>query len=154
MREKLVKRYYCSFCSKGMFFKNRMIEHEKHCTMNPERVCRIHAKLIEGGDCQHQPKIKHMIHGLERYLAVEFPVAVSPIRAFRGGSDSPYCDYGINFDKGFEFLKKLASGCPVCILATIRQARLKYPRLFIEYDFKHEMESTLSELWSLEERYE
>lgn len=33
--------YYCDFCKKKSFRKSSMEKHEKHCTMNPKRECRL-----------------------------------------------------------------------------------------------------------------
>lgn len=39
MRKKRVWRYYCDFCNRGKC--QPQLEHERHCTLNPERVCRM-----------------------------------------------------------------------------------------------------------------
>ena len=41
MRRKQVWRYYCDHCNKGGCSGGHMKNHEKHCTKNPERVCRM-----------------------------------------------------------------------------------------------------------------
>ena len=41
MRTKRVLRYWCDYCNKSMGSKNGMQNHERHCTMNPNRYCRI-----------------------------------------------------------------------------------------------------------------
>ena len=41
MRKKKVWRYWCDFCNKGGCGCFQMKIHEKHCTMNPNRQCRI-----------------------------------------------------------------------------------------------------------------
>lgn len=39
MKQKRVWRYYCDYCNKGGCSKGHMVKHEKHCTMNPNRLC-------------------------------------------------------------------------------------------------------------------
>jgi hypothetical protein len=39
MRKKKVWRYWCDFCGKGGCSASSMVKHEKHCTMNPNRIC-------------------------------------------------------------------------------------------------------------------
>ena len=39
MKIKVKKVYYCDFCKKHRLQPNIIIEHEKHCTANPERQC-------------------------------------------------------------------------------------------------------------------
>jgi hypothetical protein len=41
MRKKKVWRYYCDFCGKGGCGSGAMKHHEKHCTLNPQRICRM-----------------------------------------------------------------------------------------------------------------
>lgn len=41
MRTKRVLRYWCDYCNKSMGSKNGMQTHERHCTMNPNRYCRM-----------------------------------------------------------------------------------------------------------------
>lgn len=40
MREQKKTVYYCIFCKKHGLMRGAMEKHERHCTMNPERVCR------------------------------------------------------------------------------------------------------------------
>lgn len=47
MRSKLRWRFYCDFCKKAGGVKRHMETHEKHCTNNPDRVCRVHNSIIE-----------------------------------------------------------------------------------------------------------
>ncbi len=49
-------RYYCDFCKKSGGSKSAMLLHEKHCTMNPNRECRMCGKLG-----QPQPKMTELI---------------------------------------------------------------------------------------------
>ena len=41
MRQKRVWRYYCDFCKKSGCSSHHIKKHEKHCTMNPNRECRM-----------------------------------------------------------------------------------------------------------------
>lgn len=41
MRSVLRMRHYCDFCKKSSGQKPSMAKHEKSCTANPERVCRM-----------------------------------------------------------------------------------------------------------------
>lgn len=45
MTRKWVWRYFCDFCGKGSLSGGHMKKHEKHCTANPDRSCRMHANL-------------------------------------------------------------------------------------------------------------
>lgn len=54
MRQKMVWRYWCEFCGKAGCGKGAMRKHETHCTMNPERECRMCIAGADGGG-----KVKH-----------------------------------------------------------------------------------------------
>lgn len=42
MTKKQIWRYECDFCSKRGLSSGHMSTHEKRCTANPNRVCRMH----------------------------------------------------------------------------------------------------------------
>lgn len=48
MKERMRKQYYCDFCKKSGGSKYHMKIHEKHCTNNPDRECRM-CVLLHGG---------------------------------------------------------------------------------------------------------
>lgn len=41
MKMTTVKKYTCDFCKKSKYTIQSMRLHEKHCTMNPDRECRM-----------------------------------------------------------------------------------------------------------------
>ena len=41
MKTKLRQRHYCDFCKKSGGSRYHMERHEKYCTMNPKRECRM-----------------------------------------------------------------------------------------------------------------
>lgn len=41
MRQKKVWRYYCDYCRKSKGTRQSMEQHERHCTANPNRECRM-----------------------------------------------------------------------------------------------------------------
>lgn len=41
MKVKIKKVYYCDFCKKHSLRQDSLEKHEKHCTMNPNRTCRL-----------------------------------------------------------------------------------------------------------------
>ena len=52
MKVKTIKAYYCDFCGKRMLSGGWMSRHEKGCTMNPGRECR----MCEGVDIRSLTK--------------------------------------------------------------------------------------------------
>lgn len=57
MKIKKVTRYYCDFCGRGHFYKNKCLTHEAGCTANPNRVCNV---CIEIGSWDW-PKLKGIL---------------------------------------------------------------------------------------------
>lgn len=49
MIKKMRPRYYCEFCGKSGGHPYYMREHEKHCTMNPNRQCKMCEYVPDGG---------------------------------------------------------------------------------------------------------
>jgi len=41
MKVKLKDVYYCDYCGKHTLTKLSMANHESHCTLNPNRICRV-----------------------------------------------------------------------------------------------------------------
>lgn len=48
-------RYYCDHCNKGNGSPSAMRRHERGCTLNPDRVCGMCAKLADEGGPQPAP---------------------------------------------------------------------------------------------------
>lgn len=125
MRMKLVKRYWCDHCNKGSLSAGAMGKHEKHCTMNPARACRVCG--IIGGAVIPKPE------------ALAAMVALFP-----AGPIPPYDDetgrnaYHDAVNAAMPKVRELADDCPACILSAIRQAGV--PAFLPEgFDFKSEM---------------
>lgn len=96
MKRKQVWRYYCDYCKKSSGSGSAMDIHEKHCTMNPGRDCRMCAAAERAyGDPSQHPT----------------PELVAAL--------------GDGGKAGMAALRDLASNCPACILAAIRQSELR-----------------------------
>jgi|ERR1044072_785675 hypothetical protein len=101
MRKRRVWRYYCDFCKKANCSAHATSEHEKHCTMNPERQCRM---------CKWQPRAKKLsVADLKKELEVSFarlrfmvqcPACI--LAAIKQSGKSPYDDYHFEYGKEAE----------------------------------------------------
>lgn len=57
MRTAMRPRYYCDHCNKGSGNPCAMRRHERGCTLNPQRVCGMCAKLhADGGPAPAPPR--------------------------------------------------------------------------------------------------
>lgn len=91
MRQRLRMQYYCDFCKKSGGSKFHLLNHEKHCTGNPDRECRMCVEL-NGGQVS---TLKELISALGS-----------------GGED------------GLKRLEEAAEGCPMCMLAALKQSKI------------------------------
>lgn len=126
MTKKQCWRYKCDFCGSIGYSAGHMRSHETGCTMNPNRVCKIH---------QHADLRIEGTGGPE-------PIALlqEVLLAYEGDEDS-----------GLAALREAAEDCPCCMFAAIRQ--LGWHRGYddedghseprIKFDFKEE----LARLW-------
>jgi hypothetical protein len=104
MRKKQVWRYYCDFCKKASCSAGALKSHERSCTANPNRVCR----MCEKGEYTPAPlpELIKVFEGIGR------PTDMEDIYHFKSDVlESPV-----------RRLRELADGCPCCIFAAIRQA--------------------------------
>lgn len=98
MTRKQVWRYYCDHCHKGGCAAGHMAKHERGCTLNPERVCGVCAKL-----------------GLAQTPVAEL-VAIAKAAPICELQDDP------RMVALLRELEEAAGPCPVCVLAALRQA--------------------------------
>jgi hypothetical protein len=161
MRTKKVNRYWCDFCNKAGLSAGSMAKHEKHCTLNPDRSCRV-CTIINGGYKVGAEEMARLVAILPDSAAYNAPAQGAECTK---PCDLPFnCECMDNFEEGdtehakltravAEALPKLreaTDGCPACILAALRQAKIPVP-MVEGFDFKAEMASVLADRAS---RYE
>lgn len=100
MKKKKVWRYTCDHCQKSSGSASFISRHERHCTKNPNRICRMCARV---GDTQ--APIDTLIDALE----------------FRHIPPSDLDWVEVHPDK----LREVAHNCPACMLAALRQAEAR-----------------------------
>ena len=100
--------YYCEFCKAHKMTKNSMELHEKHCTANPDRHCRV---CENGWD-------KDLLKKYEgRFVKDSGVWTKGPITLAQLQEDVEYC--------------------PACTLAIIRQCNLNNsPGDFVEFNYQ------------------
>lgn len=108
MRKKRTWRYYCDYCNKAGCSAGHMQRHEKHCTLNPNRKCRMCDML----EAVQKPLVT---------LVAVFGVYESDARSKA---------------ERVTQLEELTEGCPACMLATARALDARDPRWSIDVEFK------------------
>jgi len=115
--------YYCDYCNKHGLSAGHMSNHEKSCTLNINRICKV-CNLLDNEKLELQPIIdKHIaLYTQSDYL-------------------KPYNGHLILED---------CNGCPACTLAVIRQVykQTKSRNFYssIIFDFKKEMQSIFNDI--------
>ena len=115
--------YYCEYCKKKSLRSVKI--HEKHCTANPDRECRL---------CDNKP-IKPIVVKYQKYFNV----------------NSENCT--VVFHKEFtlrDLVNELDYICPNCILALIRCLGLN--RYYMEKKYKFNYKKALANWWAVENK--
>ena len=122
MKIKRVNRYYCDFCNKGGCAAGHMKNHEKHCTMNPHRVCRVCHRWDGLGNGKSLMTILNQLQ--------------TDVNDFKGKS-------WVNIEPVKQILlnkiQNLTQGCPVCVLSVLRQFNIAASFIY-EFRFKESLE--------------
>jgi hypothetical protein len=132
------KVYYCDFCKKHRLSRVAMEKHERHCTRNPERICRWmrlddppSARMFAEVPTGHHHKMRR---GLPRWIRLFAPL------------DST----------GVDRLREHARGCPACMLSAVRLSEVDvYVAFRNGWSFEAEVERHRKderEHWLYEER--
>ena len=115
MKTKRVLRYYCEFCKKSGGVKRAMEKHEKHCTMNPDRECRM---------CETE--------SIPQVPMQQLLESLGPLEQ----SENEWGNL-VTIPGDVEGVRELTE-CPACILAAIRQSgQVAY---MYNFDYKAECE--------------
>lgn len=131
MKVKRVLKYYCEFCKKSGCSKFHMAKHEKHCTMNPNRVCGMCAMM---GDIE-QPDLAE--------LKALLPIPKDYLHTDDMGS---WYNSGLDaeIEKAMPTLREKTENCPACIMAALRQNGIPIG-MVNSFKFKDECKKWLEE---------
>ena len=115
MKTKRVNRYYCDYCKKSNCSAPSISKHERHCTMNPNRKCRM---------CE---RVDHLPVPMPDLLAVlPDPESMDNPQYNETRLDGlSFCETRQGYlqivEAALPKLRELTSNCPACILAALRQ---------------------------------
>ena len=122
MREKIKTVYYCDYCSKRYLIKSACEKHEKHCTANIDRDCRM-------CNMSDPENLRELIQKYNNQFDVH-TIEDNPIFGMPS-----FETYEIENSPKAEDILEDVDGCPMCALTIIR--KLKYP---IDWDYKKQIE--------------
>lgn len=122
MITKIKKVYYCEYCKKKLMRKSSMENHERHCTANPNRECR----LCDGNS------VSDVIEKYKNsYKIVTEHGEFGDITSVVWKENKPITLEDIKKDIGY---------CPNCILTLLRCSGLSNPIFCINFDYKKELQ--------------
>jgi len=121
MKIEMKKVYYCDYCKKHSL--RPLIDHELHCTMNPDRKC---------GLCGRTTSLSPIIEIIKENMKYDT------------GPDS--LSGKVIIDKPrMEDVFDEVDDCPMCVFAILRQARLLW-----SYDVHFDLTYELQKWWEKE----
>ncbi len=115
--------YYCEFCKKKGLSAGSMSKHEKHCTSNVNRNCRMC-----GFSPDYQKIIDRLIPAVKQVPEMKHPFGDEATGILKEMMDD---------------ISEEAEGCPACCLTIIRKLSLFLPVVSpsFQFDYKREVDS-------------
>lgn len=124
--------YYCEYCKKKSL--RSLKAHEKHCTANPDRECRL---------CDNQ-SIKPIIKKYQKYFYVRKTKKHSYIAELDEIEITPIFKNKFTLK---DLINELDYECPNCILALIRCLGLN--RYWMDKKYEFDYKTALSDWWKV-----
>ena len=137
MKTKTVKRHWCDFCNKAGLQAHSMARHEKHCTLNPARECRV-CTLLEISSGEKGAPLADLMALLPDYVPFVMQNSM-------GDSSPEYKAFCAALDAAIPALRDAAQDCPACIMAALRQKKIPVP-MVDGFNFSGEMREIFNEL--------
>lgn len=135
--------YYCDYCNKRGLSSAHMKRHEKGCTLNPDRQCRM--------ACESSKNIRSIIFGLKQRFVLK---QTTPLERFE--TDRELKVEWIGEPVTLKEIREATNDCPACMMAVIRQLRFNYhyfDGMVAEFDFKAEMKERYNSMFTSEYEY-
>lgn len=131
MKIKKVNRYYCEFCKKSGCSAYHIQKHEKSCTSNPNRKCKM---------CEAMGNENHDLNLLKKLLPSPSDYGLIYAWSYdgeNGTSVSP--DFKTTLMKSMNKLEYEAENCPICILSALKQKNI--PCWLAEFKYVDKLKS-------------
>lgn len=123
---KTKKVYYCEFCKKRAL--RSVATHEKHCTANPDRECRLCGrKSVKAIIEKYRGSLVRGEEGKVEFDAEEKPIFLN--------------EFTLQ-----DIRNELDYDCPICLLAIVRNVGLN--RFYFEGKFKFDYKQELEKWWN------
>jgi hypothetical protein len=133
-------KYTCDFCGKAMYAAGPMATHEKHCTMNPARHCRMDHEHVDLAD------LIAMIPDAEQFRTEDVDALPHDHIRYEDPPGSPPWGYRVppgTYEDAVERIQAACDECPLCTFAALRQSGV--PMYLVKF-FK--LKDELAAWWS------
>ncbi len=124
MRTKKRNVYYCEYCGKHSLMP--LLKHEKHCTANPNRQCRMCDNAC--GD------VPELIEKYKEQTKVETQYDCDEVFGNREWDE-------VKEKPKLADIMDDVEGCPACTLAIMRGCGLCHPMFDMKFDYKKEKDN-------------
>lgn len=127
------KVYYCEHCNKRSLAGGHMKTHEKNCTNNPNRGCRL---------CNEKRDIKSIIESLKLRFEISEVIKYHDYADFGESRQDEYKEIEGKWTAEpitLSEIELLVDHCPACTLAVLRQTGLNryyFDGMIDKFDFK------------------
>lgn len=129
--------YYCGFCKKHGLSAGVISKHEKYCTANPKRECRMCKKITPD-------QINGIIEGFKKTFTIKKELVWSDHIDENVEQESVIWTGAPVTLKEIRYIVK---DCPNCILAVLRQTGMNREIFGLEnFDYKEEFIARMAEL--------
>ena len=130
--------YYCEYCNKHGLSAGSMSKHEKHCTANPDRECRLCGNSINVGEVAKKLSsrfklVDHPEENIHKFITIKVE----------------WIGEKITMDE----LDDLSECCPICKLAIMRQSKLTH-WVFSDTELRFHYLEELKDFWADKNREE
>lgn len=134
---KVIKKnvYYCDFCKRKNLSAGAMSVHEKHCTANPNRECRLCGKK-DIADVVNKFTVRFRLH----------PNELNDIFTEDFVLGHEYKIEWLGEPVTMKEIRDEVDDCPNCILAVLRQTGFnKHYFEFEKFDYQQELKDAMAE---------
>jgi len=129
MRVKKINRYWCDFCNRGGLQSFAMSKHEKHCTLNPNRKCRVCDLLGVA------PVLQELIDMLPDPTTYNTAECLA-----QKHEETEHYKLTQQLEEIYPAFRDAAGDCPACMMAALRLKKIPVP-MMEKFNFKAEMKS-------------
>lgn len=140
MKSRIVTQYICEMCNKRGLSRSAMVKHEQHCTLNPDRLCKMCEYANGGSGCKPQKVMSILPNPAGYHLPDEHQGFDHGQNCFdhRPAPFNHWEEFRDDIEAALPKLWEEVEYCPACMLAALRQRGI--PGWIHDWRYKKEVE--------------